>query len=118
MVSHVHLMFGPLKGWASAGGYMKPGSDGGSSVRLVFDDFWIAGNTPTPRDAPSDEDAGAFDQFTRALGRAFFFEGLADFPVDYVDMNAGLVSFRFTAFDSCIIAQRAPKGQGPQPCAV
>ena len=61
-------------------------------------------------------DAGGMDGFIRALGRVLFFEGLALFPVDYADMPAGFVSFRFTPLDSCIVAKRAPAGEKPQRC--
>ena len=116
IVSHVHIVVGPVSLWASAAGFMEPSTSGAAEVRLTFDDFWISGDTPLPRDAPSETEASAFDTFTRALGRSMFFEGLAAFPVDYADMDTGIVSFRFTAFNSCIVARRAPAGEAPQRC--
>ena len=114
IVSDVHIAIGPLKGWASASGFMRPTDDG--VVDLVFDDFWIAGDAPAPRAAPADADASAVDALIRGVGRAAFFEGLARFPVDYFDEKAGLVAFRFTPFDSEIVAQRAPDGDRPRRC--
>jgi hypothetical protein len=114
IVSHVHLTIGPISGWASAAGVMRPSANDASSVTLVFDDFWVGADAPAPRETPPEAGASAFDALTRAIGRALFFEGLADFPIDYADMNRGIVSFRFTAFNSCIVAQRAPEGEAPQ----
>ena len=117
IISHVHIVVGPLKVWASASGCMEPASDGKPTVRLLFDDFWISGDDLKPRDAPVPQ-AGGFDGATRWLGRALFFEGLADFPVDYVDMASGIVAFRFTPLNSCIVSRRVgPAGSPPQRCA-
>lgn len=118
IVSHVHIALGPFGLWTSASGYMDPASSGGTSVRLHFDDFWVGPDAASPRDAPP-PDAGGFDGFTRWLGRLAFFEGLADFPLDYADMAepGSIVAFRFPPLDSCIVAQRAPAGATPQPCA-
>lgn len=113
IVSHVHVAIGPFGGWASASGTMEPAAKEGE-VSLHFNDFWVGSDAPVPRDAPSDGEASALDTLTRALGRSLFFEGLAGFPVDYADMKEGLVSFRFTAFDSCIVTKRAPPGEVPQ----
>ena len=115
IISHVHIAIGPLRTWASASGKMLPTTDGSASVVLNFDNFWMAGDVPQPRDPPTSGDATPVDTLTAALGRALFFEGLAGFPVDYVDMDGGLVAFRFTAFDSCIVAHREPAGATPQP---
>lgn len=114
IVSHVHIALGPLRTWASASGVMRPAADGTANVVLDFDNFWMAGDVPQPRDAPT-SDASPVDTLTAALGRALFFEGLAGFPLDYVDMDGGLVAFRFTAFDSLIVAHREPAGATPQP---
>jgi hypothetical protein len=35
--------------------------------------------------------------------------------VDHVDLVGGIVAFRFTAFDSCIVSHREPDGAKPQP---
>ena len=48
---------------------------------------------------------------------AAFFEGLADFPVDFADVQSGLVAFRFTPLNSVIVAERAPAGALPQRCS-
>ena len=112
IVSHVHLVFGPLRGWASASGFMRPATGDASSVTLVFDDFWVGADQPAPRTEP--DEADAFDAFNRWLGRRLFFEGLAGFPVDYADMKAGVVAFRFTAFNSMIVSLRAPEGAVPE----
>lgn len=115
IISHVHICFGPLRTWASASGTMRPAADGISNeVVLNFDNFWMAGDVPQPRDPPT-TDATLVDTLTAALGRALFFEDLAAFPVDYADVDGGLVAFRFTAFDSCIVAHREPSGASPQP---
>ena len=114
IISHVHIAFGPLRTWASASGTMLPSTDGTNNVVLNFDNFWMAGDVPQPRDTPT-KDATPADMLIAALGRALFFEGLAAFPVDYVDMEGGLVAFRFAAFDSCIVAHREPAGATPQP---
>jgi len=115
IISHVHVKLGPLgAAWVSAAGTMEPKADEEGVVSLHFDDFWVGSDAPTPRDSPSDAEASAFDKFTRALGRSFFFEGLAGFPVDYADMKNGIVAFRFTAFDSCIVTKRAPAGEVAQ----
>ena len=116
IVSHVHIVAGPISLWASAAGFMQPSADGSAEVRLTFNDFWISGDAPRPRDAPSEFEASTFDTLTRALGRSMFFEGLAAFPVDYADLDTGIVSFRFTAFNSCIVARRTPEGEAPQRC--
>ena len=115
IVSHVHVALGPLRGWLSASGAMAPAS--ASNVRLVFDDFWISADTPTPRPAPPDgptADMSVVDRLTRVVGRAAFFESLGTFPVDYADLDRGLVSFRFPPLNSCIVAQRAPDGEPPR----
>ena len=112
IVSHVHIVFGPLRGWASASGAMKPSLGGDASVTLVFDDFWVGADAPRPRAAPDETDP--FDTFNRLLGRAAFFEGLASFPVDYADLKKDVVAFRFTAFDSMIVTRRAPAGATPE----
>mmetsp|Transcript_19999 Transcript_19999/g.60946 ORF Transcript_19999/g.60946 Transcript_19999/m.60946 type:complete len:245 (+) Transcript_19999:39-773(+) len=114
IVSHVHVALGPVKGWLSASGRMAPASS--SSVKLVFDDFWVGGDSPSPRAAPQEDSASLVDAATRAIGRASFFEGLADFPVDYADLEDGLVAFRFTPLNSCIVAERQPAGSTPQRC--
>ena len=112
MISHVHVALGPLKGWASAAGRMKPAANG---VILAFDDFWVGADAPRPRPSPSlvAAELSAFDLLTREAGRALFFENLASFPVDYADLSSevGLVAFRFPAFDSLIVARRAPEGE-------
>lgn len=113
IVSHVHIVLGPLSGWASASGRMQP-VPGKGEVQLYFDDFWISADAPSPRSSPSESDASPFDIGTRALGRALFFEGLAGFPVDYFNFENALVGFRFTPLNSCIVARRAPDGQGLQ----
>lgn len=92
VVSHVHLSFGPVKGWGSASGVMKPANDGTPVVRLIFDDFWVSTDGPRPREAPAEGDASAADTITRALGCALFFDGLASFPVEYADMERGLIA--------------------------
>ena len=117
ITSHVHICVGPIKGWASASGYMEPAGDG-SSVKLHFDDFWISGDSVTPREAPPEngDELSAVDIATRALGRLAFFEGLAGFPVDYADMDEGLVAFRFPPLNSCIVAERQPEGAPPKRC--
>ena len=112
IVSHVHVAFGTLRGWASASGRMKGAGDGSASVILVLDDFWVGADGPGPRTAP--DEADAFDTFNRLLGRALFFEGLAAFPVEYADLENGIVGFRFTAFNSMIVSARAPEGRVPQ----
>ena len=115
IVSHVHVAIGPVKGWLSASGFMSPATDGSAEVRLVFDDFWVGADSETPRNAPSPNEESTFDAFTRWLGRASFFEGLAAFPVDYYD--DGLCAFRFTPLNSCIVAERAAAGEAPQRCS-
>lgn len=114
IISHVHIVLGPLRTWASASGSMLPATDGSTNTVLNFDNFWMAGDVPQPRDAPT-TDASLVDTLTAALGRALFFEGLAAFPLDHADMDGGLVAFRFTAFDSVIVAHREPDGATPQP---
>lgn len=116
IVSDVHIALGPLRGWASAAGRMDPATDGGATTRLHFDDFWIGADASRPRAAPPEQGASALDGCVRALGRAAFFEGLAGFPVDYADLPAGFVAFRFPPLDSCIVARRAPEGEAPSPC--
>ena len=117
IVSHIHVALGPLRTWVSASGVMRPAQDGTAKVMLEFDDFWVAGDTPQPRDAPTGGDASRADQLVAALGRALFFGGLAGFPVDHVDLEpeGGIVAFRFPAFDSCIVSHREPDGATPQP---
>ena len=115
IVSHIHVALGPLRAWVSASGVMRPAQDGTAKVMLDFDDFWVAGDTPRPRDAPTGGDASQVDKLVTALGRALFFEGLASFPVDHVDLEGGIVAFRFTFFDSCIVSRREPDGATPQP---
>ena len=100
-----------LRGWASASGAMKPSLGGDASVTLVFDDL-VGADAPRPRAAPDETDP--FDTFSRLLGRAAFFEGLASFPVDYADLKKDVVAFRFTAFDSMIVTRRAPAGATPE----
>ena len=116
IVSHVHVAVGPLRGWLSASGAMRPAATG-VVVDLVFDDFWVGADAPRPRESPSEAEASVFDQFTRALGRAAFFEGLAGFPVDYADdggpADNPLVAFRFTPLNSLIVAERRPDGEAP-----
>ena len=114
ITSHVHVALGPLRTWVSASGFIRPAQDGTANVLLDFDDFWVAGDTPQPRDAPAGADASPVDKLVAALGRALFFDGLAGFPVDYADLEGGLVAFRFAAFDSCIVAHREPDGATPQ----
>ena len=131
IVSHVHIALGPLRGWLSASGAMEPSSDGTRSVSLTFDDFWVGADAPSPRAAPPEDGdkVSVVDRATRSLGRALFFEGLAGFPVDYVDglangasndqpidssVSAGLVAFRFPPLNSCIVAARRPDGAQPQ----
>jgi hypothetical protein len=116
LVSHVHGAWGPFKGWLSAAGSMKPSPEGGASVTLVFDDFWVGADGPGPRDAPPEPGASPLDALIRGLGRLLFFEGLAGFPVDYSDDANGLVAFRFTPLNSCIVAKRSPAGERPQRC--
>ena len=72
----------------------------------------------TPREAPPEngDELSAVDIATRALGRLAFFEGLAGFPVDYADMDEGLVAFRFPPLNSCIVAERQPEGAPPKRC--
>ena len=113
IVSHVHFAWGPLAGWLSASGKMTPDENGAAEVKLVFDDFWVGGDNAAPRTSPAGE-VSAFDQFTRSIGRTAFFEGLAGFPVNYVDMERGLVAFRFPPLDSQIVAQRCPEGEEPK----
>ena len=98
---------------------MLPATPGGgsSSVKLVFDDFWVGSDAASPRTAPAEGTTDVVDAATRAVGRASFFEGLADFPVDFADMDDGLVAFRFTPLDSCIVAERQPDGSTPQRCS-
>jgi len=115
IVSHIHVALGPLRTWVSASGVMRPAQDGTAKVLLDFDDFWVAGDTPQPRDAPTGGDASRADKLVAALGRALFFGGLAGFPVDHVDLEGGIVAFRFTAFNSCIVSHREPDGATPQP---
>ena len=120
IVSHVHVVApGPFPPcWVSASGIMKPASEEAATVKLVFGDFWISGDRPKPRDSPADLEASAVDKLVRRIGRAAFFEGLADFPVDYADLKSdGIVAFRFTAFNSQIVARRLPPGALPQRCA-
>lgn len=114
IVSHVHIALGPLRAWASASGAMLPATDGSSNTVLNFENFWMAGDVPQPRDEPT-TDARLVDSLIAALGRALFFEGLAAFPVDHADMDGDLVAFRFTGFDSVIVAHREPEGAIPQP---
>ena len=115
IVSHIHVALGPLRAWVSASGVMRPAQDGVAKVTLDFDDFWVAGDTPQPRDAPTGGHASQVDKLVAALGRALFFGGLARFPVDHVDWEGGVVAFRFPAFDSCIVSRREPDGATPQP---
>ena len=42
----------------------------GVVVDLVFDDFWVGADAPRQRESPSEAAASAFDQVTRAPGRA------------------------------------------------
>lgn len=115
IISHVHIASafggGGGGGWASAAGYISPSGDG--TVQLIFDDFWISGDVPSPRGAPSPREASPVDVVTRLLGRAAFFPGLAKFPIDYADLDEGLVAFRFTPFNSLIVSRRAPTGDSP-----
>ena len=112
IVSDVHVAVGPLKGWVSASGYMLPVPNKVGEVDLIFDDFWVAGDTAEPRASPSDEESNVIDKLIRDVGRLSFFEGIARFPVDYFQDD--MVAFRFTAFDSQIVARRAPDGARPQ----
>ena len=112
IVSDVHVAVGPLKGWVSASGYMLPVPNKVGEVDLFFDDFWVAGDTAEPRASPSDEESNVIDKLIRDVGRLSFFEGIARFPVDYFQDD--MVAFRFTAFDSQIVARRAPDGARPQ----
>ncbi|KAH8051773.1 hypothetical protein JL722_10607 [Aureococcus anophagefferens] len=59
-------------------------------VDLIFDDFWVAGDTAEPRASPSDEESNVIDKLIRDVGRLSFFEGIA------------------------IVARRAPDGARPQ----
>jgi len=99
IVSQVHVSVGPMQTWLSAAGFMTPDREE-RGVELTFDDFWVG----VPR--PDGE------TFVKRVGRLLFVKGPARFPVDVADMEEGMVAFRFTAFDSVIVARRLPAGEG------
>jgi len=110
IISHVHVAIGPLAGWTSAAGSMQASGDG--SCLLKFTSFWVGSDAARPRPTPfGARDVSPADALTQWVGQLLFFESLASFPIDYFDAAEGLVAFRFTPLDSCIVAQRAPKGE-------
>lgn len=112
IVSDVHVRLGPLAGWLSAAGTMRPA--GSASVTLVFDDFWVGADAENPRSAPAEEGASALDALTRAIGRAAFFEGLANFPVDY----AGAARYRAAAAAAVQPRPPPPRRHGERTCCL
>ena len=115
IVSHIHVALGPLRAWVSASGVMRPAQDGTAKVMLDFDDFWVAGDTPQPRDAPTGGAASRADRLVAALGRLLFFGGLAGFPVDHVDLVGGIVAFASPRSTRASSRTESPTGRGHSP---
>lgn len=116
IVSDVHVAVGPFAAWFSAAGALAPAANADdAAVTLDFDDFWVGGDAAAPRPPPAEEDASFFDAAVRAVGRAAFLPALAAFPVDFADMEGGVVAFRFPPLDSCIVARRDAGGRPRRP---
>ncbi|KAL4518628.1 hypothetical protein Ndes2437B_g00717 [Nannochloris sp. 'desiccata'] len=93
-------------GWLSASGRLF--STENDSVELHFDTFWvdIGGEKSDLRPFITKETTNTGDEIVTALGRITFFEGLAKFPVLYLDTDAGVSVFRFPPLRSNIAVVR------------
>lgn len=95
--------------WFCADGAVELRSDA-TSVDVVFDTFWYrSGNVDAPAE-PNPFTSGApvspLDAAVNALGKLFFFRGLAVFPVLFLSEDAQLCVFRFPPLSSNICARR------------
>ncbi len=103
-VRYESSLFG--SGWLSASGRLF--SNENDSVELHFDTFWVdeGGEKSNLRPFLTEEAMNAGDKFITAIGRASFFEGLAKFPVLYLDTDTGVSVFRFPPLRSNITVVR------------
>jgi hypothetical protein len=93
-------------GWLSASGRLF--SNDSDSVELHFDTFWVdeGGEKSDLRPFLTEKTMNSGDKFISAVGRVTFFEGLAKFPVLYLDNDTGVSVFRFPPLRSNITVVR------------
>ena len=93
-------------GWLSASGRLF--SNESDSVELHFDTFWVdqGGEKSDLRPFITEETMNLGDKIISTIGRVTFFEGLARFPVLYLDTDAGVSVFRFPPLRSNIAVVR------------
>ncbi|KAG1656534.1 hypothetical protein FOA52_005560 [Chlamydomonas sp. UWO 241] len=102
-------------GWLSASGTMSAvagggsgtAGEGGDSVRLAFDAFWVDREGALRLELPAgDSGASTMDGVIGSLGRAAFFPQFAVFPVLYLDPE--ICVFKFPALESMIAVRKVP----------
>jgi hypothetical protein len=93
-------------GWLSASGRLF--SNENDSVKLHFDTFWVdeGGEMSDLRPFLTKETMNSGDKLITAIGRVSFIEGLAKFPVLYLDPDTGVSVFRFPPLRSNITVVR------------
>lgn len=93
-------------GWLSASGRLF--SNESDSVDLHFDTFWVdkGGEINDLRPFITKETMNIGDKIVSTIGRVSFFEGLAKFPVLYLDTDTGVSVFRFPPLRSNIAVVR------------
>lgn len=113
IVSHVFVSLFGLSGWLSASGFMTPSTSVFDPViNLEFNTFFVSsGDNDLPRSEPSP--SSLMDKMITKIGQLAFIPSFALFPVDYANLKTGMVAFRFTPFDSLIVAKRLPEGSKP-----
>jgi len=113
IVSHVFISVLGFSGWLSASGFMTPSTSVFDPViNLQFNSFFVSfGDNNLPRAEPSP--SSLIDKMITKIGQLAFIPSFALFPVDYANLKTGMVAFRFTPFDSLIVAKRLPEGSKP-----
>ena len=103
-VKYESPLFG--SGWLSASGRLL--SAGNDSLELRFDTFWVDEGSEKSKLRPflTQETMNSGDKIITAIGKLTFFEGLARFPVLYLDTDAGVSVFRFPPLKSNITVVR------------
>jgi hypothetical protein len=103
-VSYNSAIFG--RGWLNADGVYSP-TDGGKTVTIEFQRFWVDVGTELPSLEPPAEGSQSFTAAAiQNLGAAGFIKQFSYFPITYLDED--LCVFKFPPLRTQIAARRAP----------
>ncbi|KAA8492665.1 hypothetical protein FVE85_8172 [Porphyridium purpureum] len=120
-VAHVRSQWLRIDTWLGAAGTyagsseMRKSGSGAQPTNLVgfstvdFTEFWLGDSADASPPSRQPSPLTFSTRAVNAMGRALFFKPLSEYPVEFLDLDAGIVKFEFPALGVRILAARLPQ---------